>query len=225
MNVRRTVAEAAAWRLIAELFRRHASRYDLRVAETHPGDIYDCRSVFAGPGWKHVLDINLVGRVHVVGTLEQTDAAARMRPFDVAEQFLCAEDTKGIVDEVESAIGLPTVAGGLPRDSAPVAMVRLIAAVLARAVFDRVPVRSDSACLANPWRERIGLPRLESDEAGWRRSSRYWRLSGANDGVVFDLADGEMTDLMSGTRQRIDVAKFGRHEPGDLIDWIYVRVV
>ena len=106
-EVRHTVRQAATWRLVAELMRRHGRRLDLHVCELHPADgAYDCVSLFAGPFQRRLCDFNLAAQ-HIHAYRGDGRGGPRRVAFprvaddDYVQALLAEPDPKNVVDVVE----------------------------------------------------------------------------------------------------------------------------
>ena len=139
-----SVIQAAAWKQIAELFRRHAATHGLKLLEQHPGIsirgqlrlLIDppttgaCRPAsitfnFGGPSG--TCDIQVEGSASVTG-------------LDFVSPML-QQDPIEIVDRLEGLLGLPRP-GTLPPSTAPVLAVRTVSAVLSQDWLARTDLRA-----------------------------------------------------------------------------------
>lgn len=141
-DLRMTLLSACAWRLIAELARRHSTSHVLHVVQFHPGlSVRGCigisieagdqeRETFVHQG--RFVTLNLGGPEP--GTVEGIDFVAG----------LLGKDPAATVDRVGSLLGL-RFAGQLPESTSQAVACRVIAEALARCIFDRMSYRTTSA--------------------------------------------------------------------------------
>lgn len=202
--LRRSLNAAIAWRLVAELVRRHQPRFGLRVLETHPGGgQYDCLSLTMTGGDEsaaiHLAAFNLdTGRVTVFHPIGSDGGAAHWRDDYYAEFAIRADDPKAGVDRVEALLGLPRLRT-LPAASPAAKSLRILAAVMEAEAFMREPLRAECA-----WHDSSGMEgsyvaawlgaafptlaaRAVADERRQARvAGRVWRIGN----VVLDVATG-----------------------------------
>jgi hypothetical protein len=125
-----TVACAVAWRVAAELLRRHPMA-DLRVWQMHPGiSLRGAIGISLGPPSPELraaaVVINIGGPA---GECEIRRPGAGVEPLgNLVEQFL-SRDPRDVVDEIERRLALPSV-DRLPASTAPALVARLIAGFL-----------------------------------------------------------------------------------------------
>lgn len=135
------ISTAVAWRMLTELCRRHHATQKLRVYETHPGGgQYDCLSLYADDGQRHLCDFNRSSEhLHIWHpSYEQADGLRWPDHNNFVQAFLRADDPKAVVDELETALRLPNSQNHkLPSSSPPVLMMRLVAEVLEHAALSR----------------------------------------------------------------------------------------
>lgn len=128
----RQLIEAASWRLVAEILRRHPY---LRVTETHPGGgQYDCLSILLGSEASEAhsqIALNRAGSVHFLL------GADHLTWSEFWNDYLSASDPVHIVREVCAKARLPAVRR-LPPSTPAVVIYRFIAAFMATSVLGRV---------------------------------------------------------------------------------------
>ena len=128
----RQLIEAASWRLVAEILRRHPH---LQVVETHPGGgQYDCLSILlegdaSGPDSQ--IALNRFGGVHFFAGADR-----HHRWPEFWNDHLSASDPARVVREVCAKAGLPAVRR-LPASTPAVVVYRFIAAFMATSVLGR----------------------------------------------------------------------------------------
>jgi len=124
--------EAASWRLVAEVLRRHPH---LQVVETHPGGGQsDCLSILleddaSGPDSQ--IALNRSGGVHFFAGVDH-----RHHWPEFWNDYLSAPDPRRIVSEVCGKAGLPAVRR-LPASTPAVVVYRFIAAFMATSIMGR----------------------------------------------------------------------------------------
>lgn len=205
--LRRSFVAAVAWRVAAELVRRHDLKFGLRVIETHPGGgQYDCISLtMARAGAAHVVHLaafNLgSGRVTVFHPIGSDGSAQQWRSDFFAEFALRQDEPRAVVDRVEALIGLPR-AKKLPPASVGARCARLLAGVMEIEAFAREPLRSEcgwldssgmDGCSVRPWLV-TAFPEFASSAGGageMRRAARVWRVGG----VALDFGSGTAVKL------------------------------
>jgi len=132
MEPSRQLIEAASWRLVAEILRRHPY---LRVMETHPGGgQYDCLSILLGGGAsepRSQIALNRLGSVHFFRGADHLDHWP-----EFWSDYLSAPDPRRIVSELCAKAGLPAVTH-LPASTPAVVVYRFIAAFLASTILGR----------------------------------------------------------------------------------------
>ena len=139
-HVRRSVAAAVAWSIIAEVCRHHGGNSDLRVLELHPGGgQYDLLSVFRVQGEdgsvydgppKQIGAFNLLA-----GTIHGTQSLSE-NPVDWLRLWLSEPDPKSVVKGVLRALGLSSQTS-LPRTNRRIFGCRLIAGLLGANIVQR----------------------------------------------------------------------------------------
>lgn len=253
METRYGVRAAVTWRIIAELFRRHKQACRLRVLETHPGGgQYDCLSVGFNRGevlLVHMCDFN-VGSQHLHLTHPYAEPRARLQDLgwpnfnDYVVPFLCAEDPKEVVDQVEALLGLPACPG-LPPTTPPTLVCRVIAGVMERYAFSRTLVTARCAwhdssgfegCYVEPW--IASFPELQAridalpDDDDWRKvaavAGRLWRLKrkDAETMVIVDMGTAEaIWTGEPGARVSLwEMFTAAKRDPDAAVDWICQRL-
>ena len=246
-EVRHTVREAATWRLIAELMRRHQRRLDLHVCELHPADgAYDCVSLFAGPFQRRLCDFNLASQ-HLHAYRGDGRGGSRRVAFprvddDYVQALLGEQDPQRVVDAVELALALPPHRGQLPPETPTILVTRVMASFFERTAFapqlyDARSGWADSGWqgpLTRHWCGRVpavaaGLARI-GHPASWEEvacvAARLWRVGPQNidTGVILDLTTGEAYGPAAGSPVSL-WARFSREpriEP--LADWVAAQL-
>jgi hypothetical protein len=150
------VAYAIAWRIVAELMRRHGRQFDIGVYQYFPGlSPWGVLTLHATP-LRHegpALHLNIGGgSAGVIGKIVPF-GAVRARRSDWpggnwAAATLASEDPVGVVDEIEAMSGFP-VAKGVGVSTPPVLTARVLAALLQRHMCERDPLRAMPAVLDN----------------------------------------------------------------------------
>lgn len=164
-SLRRSLNAAIAWRVVAELVRRHQPRFGLRVLETHPGGgQYDCLSLtMASPDGAHRVHLaafNLgSGRVTVFNPVGTDGGVEHWRDDFFAEFSVRSDDPKAGVDRTEALLGLPRLRT-LPPVGTAARCLRILASVMETQAFAREPLRAESA-----WHDSSGME--GSYVAGW----------------------------------------------------------
>ena len=158
----RQLVEAASWRLVAEILRRHPKT---RVLESHPGGgQYDCLDLLLSndPTAPHpCISLNRAGSVHFFL------ACGIHRSWeDFWVEYLGAPDPKEIIGRVCDGASLPR-AHKLPPTTGPVLVFRFIAAFIGHAVLGR-----------ETWECRNGFS--DSSDGCARRSDWFELFPGAS---------------------------------------------
>lgn len=132
-SVRFNLLQALAWRVVAELYRRHAGKRHLRLLETHPGSsmrgqlrLLVSAHTTTAPNKSDELILNLGGPAGTADILRAGTVV--LSGFDFAGPML-TDDPVVVVDRLESYLGLPKVRK-LPPSTPSVLAVRTIASVL-----------------------------------------------------------------------------------------------
>lgn len=209
--LRRSLNTAIAWRIAAELIRRHQARFGLRVLETHPGGgQYDCLSLtMPANGMAHAVHLaafNLgSGRVTIFHPIGTDGSAEHWRDDYYAEYAIRQQEPCAVIDRIEALAGLPRIRKLPPVDTA-VRCVRILAAVMEAEALAREPRRAECG-----WYDSSGtggssvqawltsaFPRIASDarrEPDWqgqaRVAARAWKIGDA----VLDIASGSAVRL------------------------------
>ena len=128
----RQLIEAASWRLVCELCRRHPG---FQVVETHPGGgLYDCLDMFfAGdkPPVRPRISINRAGSLHFFA------ASPSWKQWETFWQdYLGASDPREILNRVCLSADL-TIPAHLPATTPRVIVFRFIAAFLSQTVLGK----------------------------------------------------------------------------------------
>lgn len=157
---------AATWRVLTELWRRHARSRDLRLLQTHPGVSERGQwCLLLGPRVGSIVEcprlvLNLGGPV---GTYAVQIAGQVVAEGDYLWPML-TDDPAAVVDRLERQLGLHPPAA-LPPSTAPVLVMRLLAEVLAAASLDRNPLTVEPAWFdwsggvrVKPWATLFGHP-------------------------------------------------------------------
>ncbi|MFO0713626.1 MAG: hypothetical protein U0353_27485 [Sandaracinus sp.] len=225
MNVRPyrwPVLAACSWRLIAELYRRHAHRGTLRIIHFHPG-LSAWGVLRLQEGWERPdaprIDVSLGGGDDGLLVVEpwrpvEAPPIARWPDRNLVRALLAAPDPKTVIDDVEASAGLGPIEQ-LPPSTPSVVAVRAIAEVLARHALGRRSLRASCGFHdASPdpfitsWARTA--PTIEIPSAGpytaatTERANRIWALhpSLEHEGpagdelprgsVVIDIVTGEV---------------------------------
>jgi hypothetical protein len=108
MQMRRPIAAAICWTILAEILRRHGAGGDLRVIEMHPGGgMYDLLSIFRVDPKR--------GRIYhnsaLVGTINLANGKLRgvgedAGEIDIVEAWLKQEDPADVVALAERELGM-----------------------------------------------------------------------------------------------------------------------
>lgn len=175
---RLTVLQALAWRLVAELYRRHAAAQTLSLLEMHPGiSMWGQLRLIVGPSDARSAEpasitFNFGGPS---GTCEVRRGGAEvLGQFDYVSPMLNGDPAE-VVDRLESSLGLKAPAK-IPPSSAAVLGVRLVADALGREWLARTTLRatlgwvdSSMACWVPDWTKAFGAdltklgPQVSSD--------------------------------------------------------------
>lgn len=198
---RLTVLQAMAWRVVAELYRRHATAQALSLLEMHPGSsmwgqlrlmVGPCDGRSAEPA---SISFNFGGPS---GTCEvRRDGAEVLGQFDYVTPMLNGDPAE-VVNRLESSLGLKTPAK-IPPSSAAVLGVRLVADALGREWLARTTLRatlgwvdSSIACCVPEWTKACGAdlttlgPQVSSGAMPWQEA--HAQLSGLV--ALHDTQDG-----------------------------------
>lgn len=175
-----SVLEAASWRLISELHRRHPTTTE--VHRTHPGDgMYDCLSLFHRDHHGPLIDLNRVGRIHVHGRLDGRPVEWEPATWD---HYLRA-DPRDFVSRLEAAAGLPAPRS-VPASTPSTLIHRILAAIVATAIKSVAPIEvrpgvlNSSAWDDGPTAELVAFPGipphlLETRDPGVKPpGARFW---------------------------------------------------
>ena len=132
----RQLLEAASWRIVSELIRRHPDRF--KLIETHPGGgTYDCLSLHSKSTAKlfHIADFNRPGSFHVFHRFGHDNDPEHIESFEIWQRMMRTDNMKDVLDDVCSRIGLKP--RKVPPSTPEVLVYRFIAAFLSHAVFGR----------------------------------------------------------------------------------------
>lgn len=160
------VIQAVAWKIVAELFRRHAASHALRLVEQHPG--ISIRGQLrlkidpSRPGSDEPASItfNFGGPS---GTCDlRANGTTVVDGLDFVSPML-QQDPIEIVDHLEAHLGLRRPES-LPPSSAPVLAVRTVSEVLSHEWLARTSLRATSGwvdasvgCSVPPWTKAFGV--------------------------------------------------------------------
>lgn len=145
---RMTVVSAFAWKVIAELMRRHSHECVIELLEIHPGiSVRGCLQLKITPhlhsaGASRIVTLNLGGPSGIV-SIRHDDHGKLADEFDFLGSML-SEDPVVSIDRISRAMNLP-VPSALPPSSTQSLVARLIAEVLGRKVLSRRMLRTSSA--------------------------------------------------------------------------------
>lgn len=149
---------ACAWRVVAELLRRHRTTLDLRVNQLHPGLSAGGELIVTeGPLLREDkqeprFTVSVVcGGGAAAGSLRYETAFApprsgvvpedagedRARNLNVIRALLSAGDPRRVIDEIEARVGLPSVEHLPPMDRASF-IARVIAGFMERRALSRI---------------------------------------------------------------------------------------
>lgn len=236
-DARTTVVAAHAWRVVAELFRRHQHRYDLRVWEFHPG--ISPRGLLAlrarpntpdGPCPQ--LDLNLGGPSGSCSVPRRLDGTAGTLSdsYPFATQLL-HKNSREVVDDISRMWGLPPVSK-LPSSTPATLVARCIAGFLLRHSLDSRLYRASSAFLGLSMCDKVvdwvrpflgegplafdgmlGPGEAAPDPSLWRRANRYWLLHESDETggpVETSPVDGGVVfDMAKGTATQLRAGAVG----------------
>lgn len=147
-----SVLSAVAWRVVAELYRRHAHEHELRIHHIHPGlsawGILRLQDGVAGESERPHIDISLGGgdngSVSVRPWREvETPPLERWQDRNIVRELIAARDPKSVVDDVAESAGL-RVDQPVPASTPSVLAVRVIAEMLERRSLSRQTLRASS---------------------------------------------------------------------------------
>lgn len=125
----RALREAAGWRLVASLIRRHPD--ELQCIETHPGDgQYDNLTLVAPSARRPVVQLNREGSLVVLGR----DGGEVLRNKDVWNDIVRSDDLRVLVNDIEDHAGLRRPPS-TPSATADSLTYRLIATFLSHAAL------------------------------------------------------------------------------------------
>lgn len=143
------VLQAAAWRVVAEIYRRHAHQHALRISHLHPG-LSGWGILRIHDGWPGTdtprIDLCLGGgengRVRV-SPWAPVDApmVATWTDDNFVRELLSDRDPKVVIDDIGQSAGLAS-GDSIPASTAGVVAVRVIAEVLERHALARTPLRA-----------------------------------------------------------------------------------
>lgn len=213
------VSHAVAWRIVAELSRRHAASRPLSLLELHPGiSAAGMLRLMVGQPSEVMSDqpsitFRFGGQA---GTCEVSRGAAPvLTDFDFVTPMLVG-DPKDLVDRLESALGLNTPSL-LPPSQACVLCARLIADILATAWLARQPLRTTSGwvdasvgCTVPAWTAEMGVDWRALNEAvargavDWRavfgQVGRYVAVHASDDSAPMTKLDRQFVamDMQTG---------------------------
>jgi hypothetical protein len=136
-NVRITVLSAIAWRIFAELMRRHAGQRDMRVLEFHPGiSMYGAmRLIFDANGQDTEGGMSLtlyLGGPSGTWEVRRSGNKASTRGDDFFFRML-SDDPAELIDEMDRALGLVT-----PKKLAASPRSALVATLVSRFLESRI---------------------------------------------------------------------------------------
>lgn len=180
---RMTVVSAFAWKVVAELMRRHDHSCMIELLEIHPGSsargclrlkITPHQRDTAGGG---IVILNL-GGPSGTASIQRTDYVEPTEKIDFLGSML-SEDPVACIDRISRALNLP-VPGALPPSSTPALVARLIAEVLGREILSRRMLRTSSAwfdasigCRIAAWLKQFGLD-PEEERHNLESGARPW---------------------------------------------------
>lgn len=159
------VVQATAWRIVAELYRRHFGTHDLRLLERHPGSSVNGQLCLMMDAADHdradtaCVTFNFGG---ATGTCDlQRGDHVQFVGLDYVTPML-VDDPIGVINRLEAMLGLPRTAG-LPSSSETVLTVRAIAQVLGHEWLSRGDLRTtlgwvdaSVACSVPQWTRVFG---------------------------------------------------------------------
>ena len=149
-GVRITLSCAVAWRVIAELMRRHANTRDIKLLQVHPGtSIHGCYYVFFDAHLERLSGARTLvlhlggpsGTYEVKG--EGTRASAGEREFFFP---MLGSNPVAVIDQIDNDLGLRSP-GQLVPSTPAVLIARTIALCLEQAALQPVPIRTTAAWL------------------------------------------------------------------------------
>ena len=195
---------AAAWRLLTELFRRHASGHELRLLQAHPGSSrFGQFKLLVNPRVGHVhtstqLVLNLGGPT---GVYEVHVGGAEVSRGDFLTAALSGR-LGDVLDRVDTAMGL-RAPDQLPPSTPAVLAMRSMAELLSSSWLDRQDYDIEAAWFdwsggarVQPWASHFGIDvarlqaGLDSGSRGWEEVflevSHLFRLGTIKDGDLCD---------------------------------------
>lgn len=219
---RHSLVLAVAWRLLTELFRRHATDHELRLIQTHPGTSrFGQLKLLINPRVGHIhtstqLVLNLRGET---GTYEVFANGFESSHGDFLTPALSG-DLGAVLDRVEAAIGLRAPAQ-LPPSTPAVLAMRTTAELLATSWLDRQVYGIETAWFdwsggvrVQQWATHFGVAvgtlqaGLDSGHLGWEEVflevSHLFRVVAQKDGdlsgrsLVVDMKEGVITSFDGG---------------------------
>ncbi len=142
-DARLTLVSALAWRVVAELFRRHRAHHELTMHQDDPGAsvrgrllvTVDLERAGRGPCLALNLGGGIAGTWQIIRRFDAIAASDVGRRQDFASGLLGARPAS-VIDEIERAWGLPSRRGALPPGDASTLTTRVIAALLERRIAD-----------------------------------------------------------------------------------------
>lgn len=181
---------AVGWRVLTELFRRHAHRHDLRLLRNHPGiSLAGQLRLLLNPRVGTVTEctqliLNLGGPT---GEFEVRSYGQRIAQGDFLEPFLMGDPVE-LIDRIERAMGLQKPAS-LSASSVSTIAMRVIAELLSATCLDRRHYTLETAWFdwsggssVKPWVSVFGhdatdfQAKLESGQTHWQ--AVYLEFSG-----------------------------------------------
>lgn len=216
---RRGLVLAAAWRLLTELFRRHASGHELRLLQAHPGSSrFGQFKLLVNPRVGHVhtttqLVLNLGGPT---GGYEVHIGGAEVSRGDFLMAALSGR-LSDVLERVDTAMGL-RAPDQLPPSTPSVLAVRSVAELLSSSWLDRQDYGIETAWFdwsggvrVQPWAAHFGVDvarlqaGLDSGRLGWEEVfmevSHLFRLGTMKDGdlcnrsLVVNMKTGVVTSF------------------------------
>ena len=196
VQVPRHVAEAASWRLAAELIRRHPD--DLWAVETHPmTGQYDCLTILERSGARHhtpLFQLNRMPGGHVTSRSWFSTHADRANWLDV---IFSSDMRREIVAPLEQLEGL-----SVPSETPPTTPQSIGARVIAAALWTRLAtsplsaingVNDSSGMFGSGIRSGLfaeftgmeaEIAGHDPDELDGHPAYRYWFITGTADGAT-----------------------------------------
>ena len=206
-NYRYQIKVACAWRIAAELMRRHHAQSHLRLILAHPcgGQVRQLWVVQDDPSLNPATEFFLPklglsysdGSAHLLGSAEPPSRDSVLATY--IGHLLSDEDPKAIVDQLEREIGLPEITGQLPSSSPAVLVSRVIAGVLSRYCFSRKMMEAecgwtDTAGYSSGIDERLRQFKWISDNLAWSQEDENWPLRARSASKFWLLGPLEASD-------------------------------